>query len=290
MAQTIMVVDPSEGFAMLLVDELQRQGYQVRSCVDGAEALAAVQSERPDLALLDMGLEEPDALTLAGQLRAAVPMLRLVLMPMMGETVPTETLGFQIQGLLPKPFFLPDLPGQIEAAFKAPLGVEPPSSPPSPPSPSSPPSPAPAEPTPPAPVKPTVPASPASVPPAFARHRREIQSLMNVLAREVTADAVLLTVGERLELWVGRLEEPQVQVLARAVIQGQHLSTEIAQALGREPACLEHNIAGKDYGLYALSLGGNAMLAVAVRGASALGLLRHRARIAVEEIVRLSER
>lgn len=280
MAQTIMVVDPNEGFAMLLVDELQRQGYQVRSCADGTEALAVLQSEAPDLALLDMGLEEPDALTLAGQLHTAAPALRLVLMPMIGETVPTETLGFPIQGLLPKPFFLPDLPGQITAAFKAPLaGMEPP----------APAVPQVAPPTPPAPVKEQPPAS-ARPPVSFAKHRTEIRSLMNVLAREVTADAVLLTAGDQLELWVGRLEESQVQVLARAVLQGQSICAEIAQALGREPECLEHNIAGKDYGLYALSLGENAMLAIVIRGASALGLLRHRARIAVEEIIRLSGR
>lgn len=283
MAQTILVVDPNEGFAMLLVEELQRQGYQMSSCSDGAEALAAIQSQVPDLALLDMGLEEPDSLTLARQLHESWPALRLVLMPMIGEVVPTETLGFPIQGLLPKPFFLPDLPDQIAAAFKAPLaGMAPPPAPAVPQA---------APPTPPAPVKEQQqPPAPARSPVSFAKHRSEIQLLMNVLAREVTADAVLLTVGDRLELWVGRLEENQVQVLARAVLQGQSICAEIAQALGREPECLEHNIAGKDYGLYALSLGADAMLAIVIRGASALGLLRHRARIAVEDIIRLSGR
>lgn len=283
MAQTILVVDPNEGFAMLLVEELQRQGYQMSSCSDGAEALAMVQSRVPDLALLDMGLEEPDSLALARQLHERWPALRLVLMPMIGEVVPTETLGFPIQGLLPKPFFLPDLPGQITAAFKAPLaGMAPPPPPTTPQA-------APPPPTPPAPVKEQRPA-PAKPSVSFAKHRNEIRSLMNVLAREVTADAVLLTAGDQLELWVGRLEESQVQVLARAVVQGQAICAEIAQALGREPECLEHNIAGKDYGLYALSLGENAMLAIVIRGASALGLLRHRARIAVEGIMHLSGR
>ncbi|MBN1874473.1 MAG: response regulator [Anaerolineae bacterium] len=117
----ILVADPTEAFAILLSDELKRQGYDTTVCNSGANALAAVQQRMPDMAILDLALEEPDTFTLAAQLRELEPALRLMFIPFMGEDLPPAAASIAVQGVLPKPFFLPELPGMIEAALQAPI-------------------------------------------------------------------------------------------------------------------------------------------------------------------------
>lgn len=110
---------------------------------------------------------------------------------------------------------------------------------------------------------------------------------MNGLAQEVGADAVVLTVDDEMATWVGMLSKADAEAMAQAVIQGWVTSAQVARILGREQLRFEQSIAGGDYMLYALSVNAWMILAVAIRGNPALGLLRHRARGAVEEIAGL---
>ncbi len=289
----ILVVDPNEAFATLLVEELQREGYTVTSTHAYEAALQAAQKHTPDLAVLDMGIDDPGAIALAQALRAKLPSLRLILIPLMGEDLSSEAAGgIMIQGVLSKPFFLPELPERIEAALSAPLtgsaGAK--SSPQPEPAPEPEPSPEPdlalaavgkAESAPP-PVIAEAGGGLSSK--LLARHRAEVQGLMNVLEQEVAADAVLLTVGNQLSVWVGHLEQAEVTAIAQAAIQGWKTSAEVARILGREQVRFEQSIAGGDYMLYALGVDTNAILAVVVRGMAPLGLLRHRARETADKI------
>lgn len=280
----ILVVDPNVAFATLLHEELQRQGYDVVGASDFNEALACARADGLDLALLDMALEEPGAIALGQQLREIHPTLRLVLIPLMGETLsPEVATSLAIQGVLPKPFFLPELPERIEAALRAPLiplGIKtmdtmpPPSAP---------------EPAPAAPATPK-PAANSALKATVARQRKTIERIMSNLAQEVSADAVVLTVDDEMAAWVGLLKKEDADAMAQAVIQGWITSVQVARILGREQVRFEQSIAGGDYMLYALSVNAAMILAVAIRGASALGLLRHRARGAVEEIADLCAR
>lgn len=290
----ILVVDPNEAFATLLVEELQREGYTVTSTHAHEAALQAAQKHTPDLAVLDMGIDDPGAISLAQTLRAQQPSLRLILIPLMGEDLSSEaTGGIMIQGVLSKPFFLPELPERIEAALSAPLtgsAVAKAVSQPEPApelEPDSQPEPAPAA---------AASSADSALPQAaaetlgglsaklLARHRAEIQGLMNVLEQEVAADAVLLTVSNQLSVWVGHLEQAEVTAIAQAAIQGWKTSAEVARILGREQVRFEQSIAGGDYMLYALGVDTNAILAVVIRGMAPLGLLRHRARETADKI------
>jgi CheY-like chemotaxis protein len=127
-----LVVDPNVAFATLLSEELVRLGHGVTTCTSGAEAVAAAQAARSkatqqpvQLALLDMALQAPDALTLGHRLRTLLPSVRLVLIPMIGDDPVLGEGAPAIQGVLPKPFFLPELPERIEAALQAPLAHPP---------------------------------------------------------------------------------------------------------------------------------------------------------------------
>ncbi len=274
----ILVVDPNEAFAALLDEELRRQGYEVSTTYSYAMALEAAGKQTFDLALLDMGLEEPGSLELAHRIREMQPSLRLMLIPMMGEELaPDSGADLAVQGILPKPFFLPELPERIEAALQAPLKKA-----------------ATERKTTrtkrerkPKPETVSVAQKPATshMDTSWAtRNHNAIRRLMQGLAREVTADAVLLTVGNHLITWVGRLEQTEAETISQAVLQGWRASAEVARILGREQMRFEQSIAGGEYLLYAIGVTANAILTVAVPGAVTLGMLRHRARSTAEEI------
>lgn len=275
----ILVVDPNEAFATLLDEELQRQGYETVATYSYEAALEAAGEQTFDLALLDMGLEEPGSLELARRIREVQPSLRLMLIPMMGEELaPDVTAGLAVQGILPKPFFLPELPERIEAALQAPLkkGATEKKTETSTKRKRKP------NPEPVSVVK--EPATDSVNTRWVTRNHNAIRRLMQGLAREVTADAVLLTVGDHLITWVGRLEQAEAEAISQAVLQGWLASAEVARILGREQVRFEQSIAGGEYLLYAIGVNANAILTVAVPGAVTLGMLRHRARGTAEEI------
>ncbi|HOT90065.1 MAG TPA: response regulator [Anaerolineae bacterium] len=311
-----MVVDPNIAFATLLSEELKREGYDVDTCTSGADALVAARRHPINLAVLDMALTGPDTLTLARQLRNIDGNIRLMLIPLMGEALSPEAASLSVQGVLPKPFFLPELPGLIQAALAAPLS--PLSAAPA--TPSTPVAPAP-EPEPEADIfGPEIGVTPknevelhAAAPSqaiplgipqaiaasvmeeetsglsydAFVNRRLEVERLMNTLMQDVGADAVLLTYGGGLLTWVGGLAQAEAESISRAIVHGWRTSAEVARILGREQVRFEQSITGDNYMLYALSVDVNAIMGVVVRGAAPLGLLRHHARTTAERIAQI---
>lgn len=274
----VLVVDPNEAFATLLSEELKRLSYDVDMCLNGVAALRAAQEHAADLVILDMALANPDALTLGQQLRALDSTIRLMVIPLMGETLSPQASALGIQGVLPKPFFLPELPGLIEAALSASVGPAATASPVPAPLPS---------PTPPE-TRATADVAGLSSK-AVTTNRTGVERLMTALVQDVGADTVLLTLDGKLLMSVGGLEATAVASIAQAVLRGWQASAEVARILGREQVRFEQSLGGGDYMLYALSVASNAIMAVAVRGSAPLGLLRHRARTAAEQITRLCQ-
>jgi len=309
----ILVVDPNEPFASLLAEELKREGYDVDMCLRGPEALALARRQHIDLAVLDMALTNPDAPQLAKALREIDATTRLMLIPLMGETLSPQAATIDVQGVLPKPFFLPQLPGLIQAALNAPVEADVPAARTQPQPPaiatrvSSPDadsfgpeagieSPAETSPR----VEAPEPVANEALPglrddgedhgicyDGFATHHLEVEEAMNALLEDVGADAVLLTFGGGLLTWVGGLDQSEAESISRAIIHGWRTSAEVARILGREQVRFEQSLAGGDYMLYALSVEVNAILGVAVRGSAPLGLIRHQARATVDQIARL---
>jgi PAS domain S-box-containing protein len=65
----ILVVDDNEDALMLLAEALQTAGHEVRTAADPAEALASIESFKPELAILDIGLPVMDGYELAAKIR-----------------------------------------------------------------------------------------------------------------------------------------------------------------------------------------------------------------------------
>ena len=64
----VLVVDDEENFRLVISNELSREGITVETCSDGAEALAAIRSFRPEVILVDLQMPGMDGLSLLGEL------------------------------------------------------------------------------------------------------------------------------------------------------------------------------------------------------------------------------
>ena len=65
----VLVVDDNQDAAELLAEALTDQGHLVRIAYDGAAALEAIETEKPDVALLDIGLPVMNGYELARRIR-----------------------------------------------------------------------------------------------------------------------------------------------------------------------------------------------------------------------------
>jgi two-component system, OmpR family, response regulator MtrA len=66
----VLVADDDEDILTLVKAVLQREGHEVIAVPDGAQALACVQAESPDLAVLDISMPELDGLEVLRRVRA----------------------------------------------------------------------------------------------------------------------------------------------------------------------------------------------------------------------------
>jgi two-component system, cell cycle response regulator DivK len=78
----ILIVEDNEMNRDMLSRRLARRGYTIVTAVDGAQGLAAVQAEQPDLILMDMSLPVIDGWEATRRLKddaatAAIPVIGL---------------------------------------------------------------------------------------------------------------------------------------------------------------------------------------------------------------------
>lgn len=269
--ERILIVDANEGFAALLREEVERMGGMSADVVStGQDALRATMANPYALAIVDMDLPDLPAPQLVRALRSEHPDLRLMVIPLEGDEVPAELADVSIQGTLPKPFFLPELPDRIRRALVAPLEV-------------------PKEPEPKRRRERKEPekTEPDSAPKAKGDFPSEALSRMSQLAQEVGAEAVLLIRNGELIAHAGRMSQNGLSALTSLVADAWQASTRVAQILGKESLRFEQSIEGAEYLLYSLAITENLILSVVVAGKVPLGIIRHRAKETAEEIRKL---
>jgi len=77
---TILVVDDESNIRRMVSRLLESEGYRTREAVDGRAALDEVESEEPDIILLDLAMPELDGLATLERLRSGWPSLPVVMM------------------------------------------------------------------------------------------------------------------------------------------------------------------------------------------------------------------
>jgi two-component system response regulator MprA len=115
----VLVVDDEPAVRESLERALVAEGYAVLLAIDGEEALAAVERDRPDLVLLDVLMPALDGVAACRRLRAAgnrVPVLMLTARDGVGDRVAGLDAG--ADDYLVKPFALDELLARIRALLR----------------------------------------------------------------------------------------------------------------------------------------------------------------------------
>jgi adenylate cyclase len=105
-AGRILVVDDVRENVRLLEALLTSRGYEVLSAVDGREALALVETEHPDLILLDVVMPEMDGYAVCRALRDndETAVLPVIMVTSSGGEEKTKAIEAGADDFLPKPF------------------------------------------------------------------------------------------------------------------------------------------------------------------------------------------
>jgi CheY-like chemotaxis protein len=271
--QRILVIDPDIAFATLLKEGLeQTQLYQIATAHDRQSTLDALAHDGWAMVILDLGLTDPPAEQVAQSVRARYPELPLTVIPLDGDTLPPTISTLGIQGVLTKPFFLPDLPSLVACTMNA-----------QPPTPASP---AMAE-------TPEPPTQPALAQPSrgarWAGDKAKLAAPLSALARELNAETVMLTCGDDLVAHAGRLAREEAEQLGRVIVASWRASAQVAKLLGREKVHFKQSMQeGSDYVLYSLSVKGEMVLTAATNSHTSLGIVRYHTKRAAETIAKLA--
>ena len=117
----ILLVEDNEMNRDMLSRRLIRRGYQIVMAVDGAEGIAAANSENPDLILMDMSLPVVDGWEATRRLKAepltrAIPIIGLTAHAMTGDRDKAIAAGCDDYDT--KPVELPRLLQKIETLLR----------------------------------------------------------------------------------------------------------------------------------------------------------------------------
>lgn len=103
----ILVVDDEAHVRELLKDFLERKGYAVSTAPDGAEALSAVQEQKPQLVLLDVRMPGMDGLETLRRIRAVDGTVGVIMLTALhDEDIAKEAMRREAYDYVTKPVSL----------------------------------------------------------------------------------------------------------------------------------------------------------------------------------------
>ena len=115
----LLVVDDEPNIRELLSTSLRFAGFEVVAAANGREALAAVEADTPDLAVLDVMLPDMDGFTITRRLRAAGKHFPVLFLTARDDTEDKVT-GLTVGGddYVTKPFSLDEVVARIRAVLR----------------------------------------------------------------------------------------------------------------------------------------------------------------------------
>lgn len=111
-APLVLVVDDEVYARYTIRCLLEREGFRVETAGDGEEGYAAARASRPAIVIMDLSMPRCDGLEAAKRMRADASLRALPLLAMTArskDTAIAEALGAGFDGIIQKPFFLPEL-------------------------------------------------------------------------------------------------------------------------------------------------------------------------------------
>jgi DNA-binding response OmpR family regulator len=111
----VLVVDDEERILNFLSTKLKASGYEVIIASNGVKGLEQLQSQEPDLVVLDLLMPKMDGLEMLKQLRTFSTVPVIILTAKGGDTDRIKGLKLGADDYLPKPFNPDELVARIEA-------------------------------------------------------------------------------------------------------------------------------------------------------------------------------
>ncbi|MEA3247486.1 MAG: response regulator transcription factor [Gemmatimonadota bacterium] len=117
-AESILVVEDDERIREVVVAALRDVARVVRGVASGAEALAVVATEPPDLVVLDLGLPDADGAAVCRRIRETTSAPIVVLSARHQELQKVTLLNAGADDYVTKPFSLPELVARVLAQLR----------------------------------------------------------------------------------------------------------------------------------------------------------------------------
>ena len=118
MPPRILVVDDEPNILGTLGPLLRARGYEVFTALNGSTAVEAIDRERPDLIVLDLGLPDVDGVELCREIRDTVNVPIVVLSARGAEGDKVRALDVGADDYVTKPFGAEELLARIRAALR----------------------------------------------------------------------------------------------------------------------------------------------------------------------------
>ncbi|MGH7337053.1 MAG: response regulator, partial [Myxococcota bacterium] len=127
MSASVLYVDDDRNLCQIVAKAMAGEGYSVRTCHDGTEALAIVAEQLPDLMLLDLKLPRRDGLQVLAELRESDGEMRDLPVVVLTGAAPTPSCAQRVNelkaiDLLTKPVSLERL---LDVVARAVAGAKP---------------------------------------------------------------------------------------------------------------------------------------------------------------------
>ena len=126
---TVLMIDDVPLFRDVVLHALQRAGHQVACAANGAAAVEALKTIKPDLILLDLAMPEMNGLAFLKQLRADKALARtpVIVVSALSEAVEVkEAMKIGVQGhLLKSRFSLEQLIAMVQRVVPSNRGAAP---------------------------------------------------------------------------------------------------------------------------------------------------------------------
>lgn len=115
---TILVVDDDATFQHLVSTLLEGEGHRVVQAKDADAALSAIDAERPDLIVLDLGLPEISGLELLSRVRPKVAVPIIVVSGREAESERVLAFDLGADDYVVKPFLLREFAARVRASLR----------------------------------------------------------------------------------------------------------------------------------------------------------------------------
>ena len=123
--QSVLVVEDTDEIRELVATVLGKAGFDVRAVGTGAECMAEIRRQAPDLIVLDLGLPDADGTEICRQVRAETECYVLMLTARAEEVDLLIGLAVGADGYMAKPFSPRELVARVQAMLRRPRSAVP---------------------------------------------------------------------------------------------------------------------------------------------------------------------